>query len=392
MKNVFGIFLMLFVGCVSFAQPGDVPRKFEGSVGTEVLPCSETLYSDNEVTYLVKGAKRIITTNAIPEHEVGVFLKGGKEKVIEEQEFVYKLPLNPQKESKFKHILSGYEFGTGKPTVVLGVAINGVKLNPASLDAFRNTKTGELNFFWAKDALGINKRPGIDCNSGDVTENGEYQYRGIPQGIMNTTGESMFLVGWAADGFPMYYKYGYEDPMNSKSALVELIPSYSLKVGDRGGDGVSAPNGKYDGTYIRDYQFIEGSGDLDKANGRYGVTPEFPQGTYYYVITDEYPSLPRYLAGSVAKQFEIKMEVLEKGMRPQLNSQSGRPSGGGQRGGGSDPISELDANGDGKLSKSEVKGPLINDFDKLDVNGDGFLSKEEIPQQRQQQQRPQQRR
>ncbi len=41
-------------------------------------------------------------------------------------------------------------------------------------------------------------------------------------------------------------------------------------------------------------------------------------------------------------------------------------------------INEMDTNKDGKLSKSEVQGPLSNDFSKIDVNEDGFLSKEEL--------------
>lgn len=37
-----------------------------------------------------------------------------------------------------------------------------------------------------------------------------------------------------------------------------------------------------------------------------------------------------------------------------------------------------DEDGDGKLSKSEVKGPLLHDFDKVDTDGDGFISKAEL--------------
>ena len=40
----------------------------------------------------------------------------------------------------------------------------------------------------------------------------------------------------------------------------------------------------------------------------------------------------------------------------------------------------MDANNDGKLSKTEVKGPLKEDFSKIDTNNDGFISKEEIEQ------------
>lgn len=41
-------------------------------------------------------------------------------------------------------------------------------------------------------------------------------------------------------------------------------------------------------------------------------------------------------------------------------------------------FNEMDANKDGKLSKNEVKGPLLNDFMRIDMNSDGFLSKEEV--------------
>lgn len=43
-----------------------------------------------------------------------------------------------------------------------------------------------------------------------------------------------------------------------------------------------------------------------------------------------------------------------------------------------DEIFKLDSNQDGKLAKSEVKGPLLKDFDKIDTNEDGFLSREEV--------------
>ncbi|WP_199269609.1 hypothetical protein [Formosa sp. L2A11] len=41
-------------------------------------------------------------------------------------------------------------------------------------------------------------------------------------------------------------------------------------------------------------------------------------------------------------------------------------------------ISEMDANKDGKLEQSEVKGPLVNVFSKIDTDGDGFISKSEL--------------
>lgn len=44
----------------------------------------------------------------------------------------------------------------------------------------------------------------------------------------------------------------------------------------------------------------------------------------------------------------------------------------------SEIISQMDANGDGKLSMSEVKGRLKERFGDIDTDGDGFLTKEEL--------------
>lgn len=41
-------------------------------------------------------------------------------------------------------------------------------------------------------------------------------------------------------------------------------------------------------------------------------------------------------------------------------------------------LAKMDANKDGKLAKTEVDGPLKNDFAKIDKNGDGFISAEEF--------------
>ena len=41
-------------------------------------------------------------------------------------------------------------------------------------------------------------------------------------------------------------------------------------------------------------------------------------------------------------------------------------------------LTELDQDEDGKISKTEAKGPLKNDFAKIDANEDGFISEAEF--------------
>jgi hypothetical protein len=75
--------------------------------------------------------------------------------------------------------------------------------------------------------------------------------------------------------------------------------SYRLKNGTR----PNGPGGAYDGKFTADYEYVKGSGDLDECNGRFGVTPEFPQGTYHYYITDEFPWISRFWRGTPDTSF-----------------------------------------------------------------------------------------
>ena len=40
----------------------------------------------------------------------------------------------------------------------------------------------------------------------------------------------MTIVGWASDGFPVYARYGYSDPNDPNSQVIQLKPSYKLKI------------------------------------------------------------------------------------------------------------------------------------------------------------------
>jgi len=166
--------------------------------------------------------------------------------------------------------------------------------------------SSNANWIWNLEALNVNL--GVDCNNAHVQPNGKYHYHGTPTSYLNSLNASsstMTLIGYAADGFPIYYKYAYSLANNSSSDLSIMTSSYQLKSGNRPGDGITSPCDTFNGIYSNDYEYVYGLGTLDEANGRNGVTPEYPNGTYYYVITDEFPSIPRYLRGTPSEDFKI---------------------------------------------------------------------------------------
>ena len=102
---------------------------------------------------------------------------------------------------------------------------------------------------------------------------------------------------WAADGFPIYCLFGYTEARDPQSGIRKLTSSYRLKEGTRP-NGELGPGGRYDGAFVQDYAYVEGSGDLDECNGRICVTPEFPEGTYAYFLSEAWPVIPRGFRGT----------------------------------------------------------------------------------------------
>ncbi|MDG1539385.1 MAG: YHYH protein [Candidatus Poseidonia sp.] len=81
------------------------------------------------------------------------------------------------------------------------------------------------------------------------------------------------IIGWAFDGYPIYGMYTWDD----NGQVTAKKSSYEVERTSEGGDQ------GYNG--IDDWNYVSGLGDLDQCNGRFGSTPEYPEGTYYYVST-----------------------------------------------------------------------------------------------------------
>lgn len=130
----------------------------------------------------------------------------------------------------------------------------------------------------------------------------------------------MVLAGWAADGYPIYVQYGHSEPNSLLSPMKYLRSSYQLRKGVR----PSGPGGRFDGTFVEDYEYVSGTGDLDGCNGRFGATPEFPEGSYHYFLTESFPFIPRYFRG----KHDISFQRRGRG----LGDADGSPEGAGRPG------------------------------------------------------------
>lgn len=240
----------------------------------------------NRVSITAQGDVREISSNGIPDHKPGQFPNRHNPNTIQEQRYEFKMALHPQ--------------AARQPAPLgmnpFGVAVNGVPFDPGAAE-FWNGDRG-----WQYEALSGKIDLGMDASNAHVQPNGAYHYHGIPIALAERLSggkPKMTLVGYAADGFPVYALYGFSDPKSADSDVKKLRASYQLKKGTRPG----GPQGRYDGTFVQDWEYVAGSGDLDECNGREGVTPEYPEGTYYYVLTEEYPFIPRMLHGTADASF-----------------------------------------------------------------------------------------
>jgi len=334
-----------------YGHPGHVEDVSTAAGGASGLPPSEVRISE-------QGGYRVIQANGIPNHEIGQFPGPGCPNAASAQSYSFRVPLQPKTNATF----------TKLKQQAIGVALNGVPFDPGTAEYWKNDRTSG----WHIEAIGGGKSLGLDQNHAHVQPNGAYHYHGIPTGLLATMSEQKEpkLIGYAADGFPIY------------AQTSQNRSSYQLKKGSRP-SGTAGPGGTYDGTYEADYDFVQDSGDLDEANGKTGVTSEYPRGTYYYVATAEFPFYPRMLKGTPDASFhrgppgggpggggQMKGAGVSKGQ------QGGKSGGMGQAAGGN-PIQRFDKDGDGKISMEEAPPPMKANFSQHDTNGDGWIDAEE---------------
>jgi hypothetical protein len=255
-----------------------------------------------------------VSTHGIPAYITGPFLDGNPSQASN-QNAIFRIPLNPQQ-------------NTGTPTNTtpgnIGVFINGVALfDYRDGVSWRNASGTEQggpiqgppgDGVWNRDAV-VAERLGFDCAKGHPAM-GNYHHHQNPSAfdldlnvlsticatydadglyIIDSTVHAP-LIGYAYDGYPIYGAYGYLNT-NGTGGIVRMKSSYQLRnitVRTHYADGSDVTDGPpvnstYPlGRYREDYEYIAHPNDpdyLDEHNGRFCVTPEYPNGTYAYFCT-----------------------------------------------------------------------------------------------------------
>ena len=240
---------------------------------------------------------------------------------------------------------SNYEITTGG---AIGYFVDGVAMfdcrdafsyiNNLGTDGSPNGGNGRGDGFWNRDAYENESVTFDSANAHQASDT--YHYHANPTALRyllgdhvnyntnnNTYTEKVGLpinhspiIGWVADGYPIYGPYGYSDPHNMESGIKRMTSGYKKRaVIDRTSypawasriyDINSLTAAEYGptinlqfplGHYIEDYEYMGDLGltqgidyDLDEHNGRFCTTPDFPNGTYAYFITCEDDGTPTF--------------------------------------------------------------------------------------------------
>lgn len=260
-----------------------------------------------------------ITTTGVPSYPTGPFQDGNPSQATN-QNAIFAIPLNPTANT-----------GTATATTGgnIGIFINGVALFDYRDGVAWNTTTNSLcggpgnppcpggptaTQAWNRDAV-LAERPGFDCAKGHPAM-GNYHHHQNPSAFkldlnvvstvcnlydadglytIDSTKHSP-LIGYAYDGFPIYGAYAYKNA-DGTGGIVRIKSGYQLRAitarthhadGTDVADGPAVSTTYPLGYFREDYEFVTHTGSpeyLDEHNGRFCVTPEYPNGTYAYFAT-----------------------------------------------------------------------------------------------------------
>ena len=104
------------------------------------------------------------------------------------------------------------------------------------------------------------------------------------------------IIGWALDGAPIYGPFGYRNAYEADPTQIKKMQSgyikYTSVQHETNQDPIRVEASNIQGldtyglgSFAQDYHWSPLAADLDEQNGRFCVTPEFPDGVYAYFMT-----------------------------------------------------------------------------------------------------------
>lgn len=282
--------------CLAAAANGQSPTVYSwvfnttGLTGYNCSGCSPahtgTITSNIQSVYYT-STNAYITCAGVPSYNVGPWASDPN--VPTDQSFVFKIPLSPTSTGTF----TATELGQ------IGIWSNGVCVyNPedgyywdTATNAFGNTVG--VTALWNRNAY-LYEGSSFDACLGHADSHGCYHNHINPKCVYDETDSTSHspIIGFAFDGYPIYGAYGYANT-DGTGGIKRMASSYVLTTATTRLYG--PPMSSYAaGTFVEDYVYTAGAGDLDAHNGRFCVTPEYPSGTYAYFVTINSSFTPQY--------------------------------------------------------------------------------------------------
>ena len=154
--------------------------------------------------------------------------------------------------------------------------------NIVSDDAFiseSNTGTDQLQLSYAYAPRSLRKIVySVDTDGSTLYGKKDLQ---IINGEEITNSDHSGIIGWAYDGHPIYGPYGYENATGGN--IVQMRSGYVIDLKDQRPPTSVFPQE----FFLEDFTWVQSTNDftLDRNNGRFCVTPDYPNGTYAYFAT-----------------------------------------------------------------------------------------------------------
>jgi hypothetical protein len=323
MKKTISLFALLSLVLNAYSQSNPAIKSWiqntTGIVGRHYVKGNSTPITDavaaNVQSVKYSATSVYIATNGIPAYVTGPFLDGNPN-LAGSQNAIFKMPLNPVKNTGAPTATTGGNIGLFVNGVALFDYRDGVSWSNASQTVGGGPIMGvKGDGVWNRDAV-VGERLGFDCSKGHPAGTNYHHHQNpsafkLDLNVISTIcnlydADGLYtidstkhspLIGFAYDGFPIYGAYAYKN-VDGTGGIVRMKSSYNLRnitTRNKYADGSTVTAGPdvnttYPLGYFReDYEYIAttaGTPDyLDEHNGRFCVTPEYPDGIYCYFAT-----------------------------------------------------------------------------------------------------------